>query len=227
MRPRSDDSGFDPRLASKIIQRAAFSAAGPDNPNQYIAEVCGECRDLTAAPRGDDSAQSADDHQPRAASTANTWTWFSEGGSSYNALQVDSNHRFSHGFYLGGVYTWAKTIDDSDSLIATTSSGEPALASNPFNLRANRGLANFDVRNVGVISASYGLPFRAQNLLARRWTLNTIVTLQYAECDRVHADGCFADRGPGDEYIDDFPADSVRFEALVVSTGQVDNKCFD
>jgi hypothetical protein len=111
-------------------------------------------------------------------SIANTWTWFSEGDSSYNALQVDFTHRFSEGFYLRGVYTWAKTIDDGDSLNATTSGGEPALASNPFDLRADRGLANFDVRNVGVISASYALPFRARNLLARGWTLNTIVTLQ-------------------------------------------------
>jgi hypothetical protein len=28
---------------------------------------------------------------------ANTWTWFSEGTSSYNALQLDVNHRFSRG----------------------------------------------------------------------------------------------------------------------------------
>ncbi len=92
-------------------------------------------------------------------SIANTWTYFSEADSSYNALQVDLNHRFSSGFSLRGVYTWSKTIDDGDSLNATTSGGEPALASNPFNLRADRGLANFDVRNVGVINASYALPF--------------------------------------------------------------------
>ena len=109
---------------------------------------------------------------------ANTWTYFSEGDSSYHALQVDFNHRFSHGFYLRGVYTWSKTIDDGDSLNATTSGGEPALASNPFNLRADRGLANFDVRNVAIVSGSYALPFRAQNLFARGWSLNTIVTLQ-------------------------------------------------
>src|SRR6202011_2752824 len=28
---------------------------------------------------------------------ANTWTWFSEGNSSYNALEVDVNRRFSGG----------------------------------------------------------------------------------------------------------------------------------
>jgi hypothetical protein len=120
---------------------------------------------------------------------ANTWTYFSEADSAYNALQIDLNHRFSGGLALRGVYTWSKTIDDGDSLNATTSGGEPALASNPFNLRADRGLANFDVRNVGVINATYALPFGHSkkflggatgfgNFLVSGWTANSIVTLQ-------------------------------------------------
>ncbi len=120
---------------------------------------------------------------------ANTWSYFSEGDSSYNALQVDVNHRFSSSFALRAVYTWSKTIDDGDSLNATTSGGEPALASNPFNLRADRGLANFDVRNVAAINGIYKLPFgRGQrflhdssgfaNFVAGGWTANSVVTLQ-------------------------------------------------
>jgi hypothetical protein len=108
---------------------------------------------------------------------ANTWTYFSEGDSSYNALQVDLNHRFSSGFALRGAYTWSKTIDDGDSLNATTSGGEPALASNPFNLCADRGLANFNVTNVAVINATYALPFK-HGKFASGWSFNTIVTLQ-------------------------------------------------
>ena len=103
---------------------------------------------------------------------ANTWTYFSEGDSSYQSLQVDLNHRFSSGFAVRGVYTRSKTIDDGDSLNATASGGEPALASNPFNLRSDRGLANFDVRNVGVINLSY----------APKWSrgvqVNSVVTIQ-------------------------------------------------
>ena len=120
---------------------------------------------------------------------ANTWTYFSEGDSSYNALQVDLNHRFSGGLFLRGVFTRSKTIDDGDSLNATTSGGEPALVSNPFNLRADRGLANFDVRNVAVINASYALPLgprkhflnatgAAVRTLVSGWTVNSIVTMQ-------------------------------------------------
>ena len=112
------------------------------------------------------------------AAIANTWTYFSEATSSYNALQVDVNHRFSHGLAVRGVYTWSKTLDDGDSVNATTSGNEPALASNPFNLHSEWGLANFDVRNVAVISATYALPFEHHGLMASGWTLNSIVTLQ-------------------------------------------------
>ena len=110
-------------------------------------------------------------------SIANTWTYFSEADSTYNSLQIDLNHRFSHGFSVRGVYTWSKTIDDGDSLNATTSGGEPALASNPFNLKADKGLANFDVRNAAVINATYDLPFHG-NQLTSGWTLNSILTIQ-------------------------------------------------
>ena len=110
-------------------------------------------------------------------SIANTWTYFSLGDSSYQSLQVDLYHRFSRGLLLRGVYSRSKVIDDGDSVNATTSGGEPALVSNPFDLRADRGLANFDVRNVAAIHASYALPI-GKSLLARGWTVNSIVTLQ-------------------------------------------------
>lgn len=90
---------------------------------------------------------------------ANTWTYFSEADSSYQALQLDFKRRFSSGLSFRGIYPWSKTIDDGDSLNATNSGGEPALASNPFNLRADRGLANFDMRHVGAINATHALPF--------------------------------------------------------------------
>ncbi|MGH9764164.1 MAG: carboxypeptidase regulatory-like domain-containing protein, partial [Blastocatellia bacterium] len=120
---------------------------------------------------------------------ANTWTYFSEATSSYNALQVDVNHRFSSSFSLRGAYTWSKTLDDGDSPNATTSGGEPALASNPFHLRLDWGPANFDVRNAAAINAVYELPFGQgrrflhdgggiAHTLVSGWTVTSIVTLQ-------------------------------------------------
>src|SRR5215472_10890879 len=119
----------------------------------------------------------------------NTWTWFSRGDSSYNALQVDFSRRFSGGLALRGVYTYSKVLDDGDSLNATTSGGGPALASNPFNLRSDWGLGTFDVRHIAVISGTYLLPFGSSkhyannwgglaNGLVSGWSINSIVTLQ-------------------------------------------------
>src|ERR1019366_9983584 len=120
---------------------------------------------------------------------ANTWTWFSLGASSYNALQVDVNHRVSHGLSIRGVYTWSKALDNGDSLNATTAGNAPGLVSNPFNLRADWGLATYDVRNIGVVSALYELPFGKGKPLGNSvegwadhvvsgWSVNSIVTLQ-------------------------------------------------
>ena len=117
------------------------------------------------------------------------WAWFSVGTSSYNALQVDVNHRFTHGLSLRGTYTWAKALDDGDSLNSTTAGNAPGLVSNPFNLRADWGLATFDVQHAATITGTYELPIgkgRAfangvhgfANALISGWTTNSIVTLQ-------------------------------------------------
>ncbi|HET9400877.1 MAG TPA: hypothetical protein VFO34_07995, partial [Candidatus Acidoferrales bacterium] len=120
---------------------------------------------------------------------ANTWTWFSEGTSSYNALQLDVNHRFSGGLTIRGVYTWSKALDDGDSLNATAAQNAVALLSNPYNAGADKGLATYDVRNLAAINASYALPVGRDrrylghvsgvaNVFVSGWTLNSIVSLQ-------------------------------------------------
>jgi hypothetical protein len=120
---------------------------------------------------------------------ANTWTWFSEGVSSYNALQVDVRRRFSHGLTLRGSYTFSKALDDGDSLNQTTANNAPGLVSNPLNLAADKGLATFDVRNIGVVNLLYELPFgRGRQFgsgyegwtgsLIGGWALSSIITAQ-------------------------------------------------
>ena len=120
---------------------------------------------------------------------ANTWTWFSEGVSTYNALQVDVRRRFSHGLTLRGSYTFAKALDDGDSVNQTTANNAPGLVSNPLNLAADKGLATFDVRNIGVVNLVYELPFgRGRQFgadyegwtgsLIGGWALSSIITAQ-------------------------------------------------
>ena len=120
---------------------------------------------------------------------ANTWTWVSQGKSTYNALQVDFNRRFSAGLSLRGVYTLAKAMDDGDSLNATAALNAVALLSNPYNPMADWGPATYDVRHAGSINVIYALPFGrggrflnglggVANELVAGWMVNSVVNLQ-------------------------------------------------
>jgi len=120
---------------------------------------------------------------------ANTFSWFSEGNSSYNALLLDVNRRFSGGLSLRGVYTLSRTLDDGDSLNATAAGNAPGLVMFPGDIRADWGLATYHVKNIGVINGVYELPFGhgrqfvnslsgIRNTLITGWSLNSIVTLQ-------------------------------------------------
>jgi hypothetical protein len=121
-------------------------------------------------------------------SLATTWTWFSLGTSNYNAMQIEFNHRFTHGLSIRGVYTRGKALDDGDSVNQTTSNNAPGLVSNPFNLKADYGPATFDARNVGVVSAYYVLPVGRRQHYANGnnwayefisgWAASSIVTVQ-------------------------------------------------
>jgi hypothetical protein len=120
---------------------------------------------------------------------ANTWTWFGWGDSLYNALEVDINRRFANGLALRGVYAWSKALDDGDSVSRTTAGNATGLVSNPYDIKADWGPATYDVRNIGVISVVYDLPFGSGKryggglrgfggALASGWSVNSILTLQ-------------------------------------------------
>jgi hypothetical protein len=120
---------------------------------------------------------------------ANTTTWFSEGLSSYNALQLDVSRRFSHGFQVRGVYTWSKSLDDGTALNSSVGSNAPGFVMFPLNPKLDWGPATTDARNLSVINASYELPFGEGKAflsgargftqkIAGGWTLSGIETLQ-------------------------------------------------
>ena len=122
-------------------------------------------------------------------SLANTWTWMSEGTSAYNALEVDLKRRFGHGLTFRGVYTWSKVLDDGDSLNGTAAANAPGLVSNPYDIKADWGPGTYDIRNLGVITVTYELPFGSgrkyfgnsgsfTKFAVGGWTLNSITTIQ-------------------------------------------------
>jgi hypothetical protein len=101
--------------------------------------------------------------------------YLSVGNSSYNGLQVSANKRFHHGLTILMNYTWSKSIDQGSN-----DGDSPA---NPFNIRADRGVSNFNLPHKFVGSFIWHLPGAAiHNALARTvaggWELNGIFNFQ-------------------------------------------------
>src|SRR5579875_1002447 len=120
---------------------------------------------------------------------ANTWSWFSEGDSFYNALQIDFDRHFSRGLGIRGVYTWSKSMDNGDTLNGIAAANAPGLVMNPGNLALDWGPSTFDVRNVAVINGSCELPIGRGRIffgnitgwrekMLGGWTMDGIATFQ-------------------------------------------------
>jgi Carboxypeptidase regulatory-like domain/TonB dependent receptor-like, beta-barrel len=95
----------------------------------------------------------------------------SAGNSSYNALWVTANQRLSRGLQFNASYTFSKSID-YNSL-----NTQGVVVQDSFNLRGDRGVSDFDVRNRFVINWIYELPFKG-NRLVEGWQLSSITQLQ-------------------------------------------------
>jgi hypothetical protein len=108
---------------------------------------------------------------------ANTTTWASEGVSSYNSLQLDVNHRFSHGLQFRGVYTWAKSLDDGTAWNSSVGANAPGFVMYPSQPKWDWSPSTYDVRHLAVLNATYELP-TGKGKLRGGWTVSAIETLQ-------------------------------------------------
>jgi len=77
--------------------------------------------------------------------------------SVYHSLQARLEQRLDFGLSLLASYTWSNSIDNGSSFFS--SAGDPNYPQDSYNLRAERGLSNFDVRHRLAVSYSYDLPF--------------------------------------------------------------------
>jgi hypothetical protein len=107
----------------------------------------------------------------------------SEGVSSYHALQVDVNRRFSKGFQFRGVYTWSKNLDDGTALNSSVGANAPGFVMFPLYPKLDWGPSTTDVRHLAVINATWELPFakKAQGLKKTAfdgWSVSGIETVQ-------------------------------------------------
>ena len=77
-------------------------------------------------------------------------------GSSYNALQFQARGRLRRALQFQASYTFSKTEDDVSDVFDLA--GASALPQDSFNLAAERGPANFDVRHRSSYTFIYDLP---------------------------------------------------------------------
>jgi hypothetical protein len=108
------------------------------------------------------------------------------GNSTYNGLQVNLQRRISNGFQIQGAYTFSHSIDDvNDPLVAAA--GNRSFPRNSFDLRAERGNSDFDIRHRGVVNFIYepnlgkGRGHLSQGFVGRvleGWSITGVVTAQ-------------------------------------------------
>src|SRR2546429_452287 len=114
----------------------------------------------------------------------------SDSNSFYNALQLSVRTRFGRGFTSQLSYTFAKSIDDgSSSLGRNEFANGQARSMDPFNLKLNRGLYDFDMRHRLAANFRYDLPFGPgrkylstvegiAKVFVAGWQLNGILTAE-------------------------------------------------
>jgi len=107
---------------------------------------------------------------------ASTYLREATGDSSYHALQIWANRRFSDRLAFQAAYTWSHAITNVP--LAAFQGG----ASDPFNYELDRGDADLDRRHMFVANAVVVLPsFKKLNTLASRilgdWQVNVIASL--------------------------------------------------
>jgi hypothetical protein len=104
------------------------------------------------------------------------------GVSYYDSLQLSVARAFAKGMQVQGVYTWAKSIDTSGGLFSEEADNAATGLAQPYNIFADKGLSNFDIRQNVVMNFTYNLPFGAnadgaKRLLLKGWELSSISKL--------------------------------------------------
>ena len=109
--------------------------------------------------------------------------WYTEGNSSYNALQADLTRRLSQGLLLRIAYTWSKNLDMNSGLTGAQAQNQAQMTMNRNDLSRDWGPSALNVAQQLSLSGTYALPFAKsarglEGKLLGGWQLNAITTLQ-------------------------------------------------
>jgi hypothetical protein len=106
--------------------------------------------------------------------------------SVYNSLSVRLTQRLSHGLSFNEAYTYGRSMDDNSSVRPRY--GDQQFPQNPYDLRADRGLSDFNIAHRSVTSLIYDLPIGkgrtwmntggVANAILGGWQFGTIMTFE-------------------------------------------------
>jgi hypothetical protein len=102
--------------------------------------------------------------------------WYTEGNSSYNALQLDVTQRVRRGLQFRANYTYGKNLDMNSGLTGAQAQNQAQMIMDRNNPGRDWGPAALNVQNQMSVSGSYELPFAPHNALLGGWQVNAIVT---------------------------------------------------
>jgi hypothetical protein len=132
------------------------------------------------------------------------------GHSSYHALYLKVQQRFSRGLSFLSSFSWSKSIDDGSGI--RTSDGDSLTPSNNYDLGLERGLSAFDFRRRWTTSWLWDLPIGHDRRWLNRggaldwvlggWQIGGIVTLQDGFPFTVECGGGTIQNGGGICYPD-------------------------
>ncbi|MFZ0979809.1 MAG: TonB-dependent receptor [Candidatus Acidiferrales bacterium] len=171
------------------------------DPNTIPAQTCtapSGCQAGGVAPSGLPASPSNQSHVPEGTEYIPVGTrpnpylgagffWFTEGNSSYNALETEVAHRLGKGLQFRANYTWSKNLDMNSALTGAQAINEAQMILDRNDLRRDWGPSALNISNQASISAHYELPFGqdkhwlgttsgAKSKLFDGWQLNGIAT---------------------------------------------------
>ncbi len=102
--------------------------------------------------------------------------YYSEGNSSYNALQLDLSKRLSRGLTFRANYTWSKSLDINSAPTGAQANNESQMIMDRTDLPRDWGPSALNSPQQVSLSTSYDLPF-GKGKLWGGWQVNQITTL--------------------------------------------------
>jgi len=163
--------GVERELASDIVVKATYVGtkgtylprtrpinliANPPAPATSYADEQARLSQFTAAVAGLNGTPTAysNRYDPR----YNGVNWVeSSANSSYNALQLEFEKRFSRNYWVHVAYSFSRSIDDVSDVLAVLINDSSA-QQNPLDNRNNRGASQFDLTHILSISHNWELP---------------------------------------------------------------------